>query len=243
MEAADNSDPSRIVESLNEILEPAVEAAGKGLPTDIRGALQWILMEITLNALNCRIGNGLRGLTGRGRGELLEVIGVNVLYPDGSADLADYSGPGAVELAGRLGMGIPEFVRLALKEKYAVLGTSTAPGWVTLQTVSYGGGGFSVKVVSDDPVCDEDHREILRRFVDPVRTREEVLRERSGWEDGDGIFRMPSFTGGGGMGLLACIRKASERGMRLEYDPLEENGTRFARFRVTRPADGSEGRE
>jgi hypothetical protein len=233
VEAADNSDPSRVVAALNVILGPAVEAAGGGLSPESRETLLWILMEITLNAINSRVGKGLSETTGMGRGELLDIIGVNVLYPDGSADRADYSGPGAVELAGKLDMGIPEFVRLSLEEKLAVLGTGTSPGWVTLETVSYGGGRFSVTVLSDDPVSDDDHREILRRFVDPVPARQEVQEENRHWEDGEGIFRMPSFTGGGGMGLLECIRQASECGMRLEYDPLEQGGARFPRFRIS----------
>lgn len=235
--AASNEDPALIVYAINSQLEPVVDRALSSGAEVEREVLLWILMEITLNAVNARIGAGLVETTGYVREKLLEVFGVNILYPDSSADSKDSSVPEATVVAGRLGMDIPRFVKLSLSGKFSALGVITSPGWVTIDTeVSGSPSGFSILVRSEDPIVDEDHEAILWRYRDPVAARREILEKRKPWGDDEGIFRMPSFTGGGGVGLLACITHAGEAGMNLEYVP-EEEGERLACFRVSYPVD------
>jgi hypothetical protein len=231
-----------MVHSLNETLAPVVDEVGADLPAGHRETLLWMLMEITLNALNSRLGSALRALSGLSGGRLLDVLGVNVLYPDESVTEMDYSGPEAKRLAGLLGMDLEEFVRLPLRGKFDALGVPLSPGWVTLETRTREQGSYAVAIRSLCPLHEEDHREVLKRFEDPDGAREEVLERRKPWGDDQGVYRMPSFTGGGGMGLLECIRMAGECGMELEYEPEGDTNRRFARFRISYPQGTGEDR-
>jgi hypothetical protein len=151
-------------------------------------------------------------------------------------DSVDFSGPRVDAVESVLGMTIPEFVSSPLRLKFDAIGIGLSPGWVTVATeINAELPRFEVTVSSDDPVSGEDDREIRSRFDDPSGMRKAVLEKRKPWEDEDGIFRMPSFTGGGGMGLLECIRLSNEHGLKLEYVPLEHEKGLLPCFRLSCP--------
>jgi hypothetical protein len=237
IDAAVNEDPALIVYAINSQLGPIVDLTlSSGAEVD-REELLWILMEITLNAVNAKVGSSLAEVAGYSREKLLEVFQVNILYPDSTVESKDYSGPDAEAVSSVLGMSIPRFVKLSLSDKLLTLGVTASPGWITIDvSLSEDYPAFSILVRSEDPISDEDHEEIIRRFREPDLVKREVLERRKPWEDEQGVFRMPSFTGGGGVGLLECIRLAAEAGIVLEYIPGRSN-RRSALFRVSFPGN------
>jgi len=60
---------------------------------------------------------------------------------------------------------------------------------------------------------------IRRVFSDPTRSRKEVLQLRRAHTDREGMYHIPSFSGGGGLGLLECIRLARENALELDWNP------------------------
>jgi len=221
--AASNEDPALFVYAVNDQLDPVVGIAGStGSSVDLE-KLRRILMELVSNAINARLGNRLMKLTGFTREKLLGVFGVNILYPDDAVDRMDYSNPDARSLEIALGMPIPLFVKLSLKERFTALGVDPEDNWVYLDVLCGDSGSFRILVGSSDQVCEEDLREILRRFEKLETTKSEIRVERAAYEDDMGIFRMPSFTGGGGFGLVWCIEVARNEGLHITCP--SEHGT------------------
>jgi hypothetical protein len=223
VEAASNEDPALFVYAVNDQLDPLVALIGSADSSVDLEKLRRILMELVSNAVNARLGNRLMKLTGFTRERLLGVFGVNILYPDDTVGRMDYSNPDARALETALGMTIPLFVRLTLKEKFTALGVDPEDNWVYLDVLCEDSGSFWVLVGSSDQVCEGDLREILRRFERLETTKSEIRAERAAYEDERGIFRMPSFTGGGGFGLIWCIEVARNEGLNLAC--LSEHGT------------------
>jgi len=223
VEAASNEDPALFVYAVNDQLDPVVEMAGSTGSSVDAEKLCRILMELVSNAINAKLGNRLMKLTGFTRDRLLGVFGVNILYPDDTVDGMDYSNSDARALEAALGMPIPLFVRLSLKEKFTALGVNPEDNWVYLDVFCGNPGSFRVLVGSSDQVSEEDLREILRRFEKLETTKSEIRVERASYEDDMGIFRMPSFTGGGGFGLVWCIEVARNEDLYLTF--LSEHGT------------------
>jgi len=240
VEVASNEDPALFVYAVHDQLAPVVKmAASTGSSVDLE-KLRRILMELVSNAINARLGNKLTKLTGFTRDELLDVFGVNILYPDDTVDSMDYSNPDARALETALGMPIPLFVRLSLKGKFTALGVDPEDNWVYLDVLFDDSGSFRILVGSFDHVCEEDLREILRRFEKLETTKSEIRRERASYEDDMGIFRMPSFTGGGGFGLVWCIEVARNEG--LYFTCLSEHGAdRKPVFSVSNISPGADG--
>ncbi len=239
-EAASNEDPALFVYAVHDQLDPVVALVGStGSSVDLE-KLRRILMELVSNAVNARLGSRLMKLTGFTRERLLGVFGVNILYPDDSVDRMDYSNPDARALETALGMPIPLFVRLPLKEKFTALEVDPEDNWVYLDVLCNDSGSFRVLVGSFDHVCEEDLREILRRFEKLETTKSEILVERAAYEDEMGIFRMPSFTGGGGFGLVWCIEVARNENLYLTC-LFEHGADRKPVFSVSNISPGADG--
>ena len=114
---------------------------------------------------------------------------------------------------------------------FRALGLAGREDWVSVAVGFPGNEGFEVFVESAAPLAAEDEAEILRRFADFERTVREIREARKKYEDAEGVFHMPSFTGGGGYGLLACIAAAREAGLFLDYVP-RQGPPRTADFRL-----------
>lgn len=227
-----NEDPATFVYAVNDQLAPVAHIIEEtGIEFDGEGLI-WVLMELVSNAVNARLGNRLMEFTDLGRNDLLEGIGLNIIYPlEGSSVGVACREIGDL-LTNAMGVTFQVFIGMPLLDKFEVLGIDPDDGWITLIVrIPDSESVFSVTVESDDRVCDDDHAEISRRFNDMDKVTAEIDRLRLSHTCEDGSYRIPTFTGGGGYGLIASIRTCSRLGFTLEYLPTALPDRR-ARFRV-----------
>ncbi len=118
----------------------------------------------------------------------------------------------------RLSMSLERFLSLPQRQKFASVGVFEAPHQILVRChVAVSTRQVVCDVCSPLPPTDEDLREILVRFQHPEATVHTIQRQRAHRQDADGCYWLPSLTGGGGMGLLACLRKANTADLSLTF--------------------------
>lgn len=80
-------------------------------------------------------------------------------------------------------------------------------------TVRESSRDFEVLVKNSGKPTEKDRCEIARRFRDYTGTRREIEALREKHTEADGIVKIPGTTGGGGLAILECIRRAKESGL------------------------------
>ncbi|RKZ10157.1 hypothetical protein DRQ25_03895 [Candidatus Fermentibacteria bacterium] len=226
-----SSGPEAFTFALIDELVPVIEFLKGHLSVSDDESVKWILMELTANAATAPISYTLGRETGLTRDEMLTAIGTSALWPDLSArSLSGSSQESVVCIEQVLGISIPEWLSLRLKDRICLLGLTPESNWVQIRVdIDVQQDCFSLSVVTSFPPLKEDIEAIRCRFETPDETTCRIRKERAAFEDEEGIYHMPSFTGGGGMGLLACIRLAEKKNLYLDYfsQDLEESGIRF----------------
>ena len=185
--------------------------------------LTWMLMELTSNAVSSALGSVLGRLTGLSRARMLNVFGTSVIWP-GEADIWHPSAPeeDILKVEEALGMKSCEWLGLPALDKFESLGLLPGDGWVAVRAaIDRERGSFAVSVVSEHPPLYGDLTTIRQLFSDPDRTRNEVIGLRKTHTDSGGMHHIPSFSGGGGLGLLECMRIAAENDLVLDWKPPE----------------------
>ncbi|GEM_PF-2328038 len=181
--------------------------------------LAWMLMELTSNAISSAPGSVLGRLTGLTRDEMLGVFGTSVIWP-GDADIRHPTGSevNLLRVERVLGMKCGEWLDLPALERFTSLELLPGDGWVTVRaSVQPEWRSFAVWVSSTHPPLDGDLSLIRRILREPDTSRDEVLDLRKAHTDSDGMYHIPSFSGGGGLGLLECIRLAGENDLELDW--------------------------
>jgi hypothetical protein len=234
LRSTEGLEPDTFVEAIHRELDPVIEFLSTGEPEADLEQVRWMLMELTANAILARLGRVLVERTGFSRNALLGALGVNPVWgpEDPEAHEFDEADPVLRSIEEVVGCSIREYLRLPLAEKFETLGTHEHPGWVRLR-VSFREetGDFEIFVESDGAPLPEDAEEITRRFTDFECVLAEVKAQAKAYRDAQGRVFRPSFTGGGGMGLLACIRTCKVLGLHLDFLP-EEGGERRTVFRL-----------
>ncbi len=237
-DAGSDGDPERLFRAVGKELEPAVELLRRHTPSIDLHRLTWILIELVSNSLTAPLGKVLAQKTGLTRQELLEAFGTSVLWPHPSLDRIDRTVASALRrrLESAIGCSADEFLDLPLCEKSKMLGIPRDEDWLSV-VVRFGqrAGGFEILVQSDYGPSEDDHREILSRFKNYEGEKAKVVELRKKHADENGIYHIPSFTGGGGAGLLMCIRTARELGLQFEYLADESSQGRTI-FRIATPS-------
>ncbi len=206
--------PESFVLDLEDQLSPFLDRLGGLLPDGAMDALGWVLMELVSNAMLAPLGSALHDRLGLDRDRMLALLGTSAVWP----------GPRSMRRAGperlrelfrsRVGMDVDDWLDLPLRERMGALGVETAADHVTVSAAG-GPARLEVRVSSSHPPLPGDLEAARERIGDPA-VAETIARERAPFEDGDGIFHMPSLTGGGGFGLICCSRLCRENGIDLE---------------------------
>ncbi len=235
-----NPHPDEVVRAINEELNPAIsflESRAGGRKID---AVRWILMELATNAVNALFSHALIERTGASREELLSVFKANPLWGDACLKRLESHpvNPMGARVEQALGMRLSEFLRLSQAGKFRQAGVFDFPHGITVACRIPGDGSFEVDVASPVPPSPGDLREVAARFERYEETKALVIERRAGTRDQDGMYWLPSFTGGGGMGLLACIAKAAESGLSFRF-MAEEAAAGKTVFRLSSAGSGS----
>ena len=226
-----SSGPEAFTYAIIDELHPVMEFLNGHLSISYDEGVKWILMELTANAVTAPIGYILGRETGLTRDKMLSAIGTSALWPDLSTrNISGSSQESVIRIEQVLGISIPEWLSMELKDRINLLGLTPESNWVQIRAdIDVQQDYFSLSVVSAFPPLKEDIEAIRCRFETPDEITYRIRKERTAFEDEEGIYHMPSFTGGGGMGLLACIRLAEKRNLYLDYfsKDSEESGLRF----------------
>ncbi|MCK5115406.1 MAG: hypothetical protein KAR44_02330 [Candidatus Aegiribacteria sp.] len=200
-------------------LDPVMEFLSCHLVISDQDNVKWILMELTANAVTTPIGYMLGRETGLTRDEMLSAIGTSALWPDLSMRNSFRSSQESViRIEQFLRISIPEWLSRQVKDRIIFLGLTPASNWVQISVrIDVQRKSFCISVVSAFPPLKGDIEAIRCRFESTDETSRRIREERKPFEDKEGIYHMPSFTGGGGMGLLACIHLAEEKNLYLDY--------------------------
>ncbi len=248
VEAGSDGNPELLFLAIDQQLEPVVCFLYKRTSRLNLEKVKWILTEIISNALTAPIGTSVIQQTGLPRNQLLEAFGTSVLWPHPALDYRSLSGPQHVyhKIESALGHSAADFIRLPLSEKFRLLGIPLSENWIrVIVNCAQETHDLEIIVESDHPPCDEDEAEIMNRFADPALKKAEISSLREKYVDEDGLYHLPSFTGGGGCGLLVCIEASAD--MRLHFDFLREGipegKTRFriATYPLSVPKEGVRG--
>lgn len=229
----DSSGPEAFTYAIIDELDPVMEFLNAHLSISDDDTVKWILMELTANAIAAPACYLLGTETGLSREEMLSVIGTSVVWPGTCKCISsEASQESVIRLEEELGVTIPQWLSMNLKDRIGRLGLETRSNWVSITAcINTIDKRFEIVVQSEYPPLRGDIEEIRCRFESPDETTSRIREERAAFEDEEGIYHMPSFTGGGGMGLLACIRLAEEKNLYLDY--FVQNGTGSGiRFRL-----------
>jgi hypothetical protein len=214
------SGPEPFTKALLRELEPVMQFLSSSMPLTGESTIKWILMELASNAVSASTGYLLGKMTGLSRNEMLQAIGTSVVWPDLTRRNKSAASAESTELIEEaLGLTIPQWLSMGLRERILRLGLSPEKNWVKIvvncNTEHY---HFNIQVRSEYPSLKEDADEVRCRFESAAAISERILKEHKPFEDEDGIYHMPSFTGGGGMGLLECIRLSENSSLYLNYE-------------------------
>jgi len=222
-----SSGPETFTYAIIDELDPVIEFLNRHLSLSDDDSIKWILMELTANAVTAPFSYTLGREAGLTRDEMLSAIGTSALWPDSSMRISSRSSQDStIRLEKVLGVSIPEWLSMKLKDRMDLLGLTPRSSSVSITaSISTEDARFEIVVQSEYPPLRGDIEEIRCRFESTDETFSRIQKERIPFEDEEGIYHMPSFTGGGGMGLLACIRLAKEKGLFLDYDIHEDTGS------------------
>jgi len=208
------------------------------------GRVRWIAMELVSNAVASALGSALGAASGLSRAPLLDVLGTSAVWP-GPRPLRRPGGSESDrETMGRAIRTNPDaWLDLPLAERFAALGIDPARGWVGLSCLlDPATGSFDLRVTSAMPPLPGDLEEIRCSLRDPDSIRARTAAARGPFLDGDGICHMPSFTGGGGLGLVESARVAAGLGLALDAAPDgDEDGAVTVRLHGRSGDGGKEG--
>jgi len=185
------------------------------------GTIGWIAMELVSNAIAAAMGSALGDATGLPGKDLLEVLGTSAIWP-GPENLHRPAGSLEAHDAFRLTVGMEpeEWLRLPLEERFQSIGIRAETCWVTASCkVNPEPGEIDLMVSSLTPPLEGDLDEIRGRLTDPDSHRARISGIRELHRDAEGMVHMPSFTGGGGMGLILCGETARGLGLTLDLAP------------------------
>ncbi|MCK4806717.1 MAG: hypothetical protein KAT09_03675, partial [Candidatus Aegiribacteria sp.] len=201
------TEPEAFTFAIIDELDPVMEFLNRHLSTSVDDCVKWILMELTANAITAPVCYLLGTKTGLTREEMLSAIGTSALWPDYSLRNSSSSSQDSVtRLEDFLGVSIPQWLSMNLRDRFGRLGLTSNSNWVSIAAhISITDKRYEIVVKSEYPLRRGDIEEIRCRFESPDETSSRIQKERALFEDKDGIYHMPSFTGGGGMGLLACV--------------------------------------
>lgn len=189
--------------------------------------LAWMIMELVSNSISSALGSALGRATGLSRERMLQVFGTSVIWPGEEA----IRSPGGTEederkLEEALGMGIGAWLDLPALEKFRNLGLLPGEGWVTVHALSDPERmSISVSVRSSHLPLAGDMEVIRHILGSPENSKREILELRKRHTCSSGMYHIPSFTGGGGMGLLECARLSAEHGLELTWESPGMDGT------------------
>ncbi len=205
--------PEAFTYAIIDELDPVMEFLNRHLSISDSDSVKWILLELTANAVAAPVCYLLGRKTGLTREEMLSVMETSALWPDlGKRNFSGSSQDSVSRMEKMLGISIPQWLSMKLKDRISLVGLSTENSWVSISlNISTADKLFEIIVQSEYPILDGDVEEIRCRFESPDEISSRVREERTAFEDEEGIYHMPSFTGGGGMGLLACIRLAEKK--------------------------------
>lgn len=214
-----SSEPEAFTYAIIDELDPVMKFLNGHLSVSVDDSVKWMLMELTANAVTVPISCTLGRETGLTRDEMLSAIGTSALWPDLSKRNSSRSSQESViRIEQILGISIPEWLSMQLKDRINLLGLTPISNWVQIRAnIDVQQNYYSLSVNSGFPPLKGDIEAIRSRFESSDETSIRIRNERKPFEDKDGIYHMPSFTGGGGMGLLACIRLAEEKDLFLDY--------------------------
>jgi hypothetical protein len=185
------------------------------------GSIAWIAMELVSNAIASALGSALGAATGLPRKDLLEVFGTSAIWP-GPEPLwrPEGSGEAFPVVRSTIGMEPADWLRLPVPERFRSLGIEPDACWVLVSCrIGPEAGDIELTVSSQKPPLEGDLEEIRGRLADPDTSGARISRIREPHRDGEGMYHLPSFTGGGGMGLVACARTAVDLGLTLDLVP------------------------
>ncbi len=219
-----STDPEDFTYAIIDELDPVMKFLNRHLSISDDDGVKWILMELTANAVTAPVSYLLGRKTGLTREEMLSAFGTSALWPDFSTRNSSRSSQDSViRIEKVLGVSIPEWLSMNLIDRINRLGLECRSNWVCITaSISTADKRFEIVVQSGYPHLRGDIEEIQCRFESPDEISSRIREERTAFEDEEGIYHMPSFTGGGGMGLLACIRLAEEKNLYLDY--IVQNG-------------------
>lgn len=225
--------PEAFTYAIIDELDPVMEFLNSHLSISDDDSVKWILLELTANAVAAPACYLLGTETGLSREEMLSVIGTSVIWPDtGKCDSSGASQEFVIRMEKVLGVSISQWLSMNLKDRIGLLGLESRNSWVSIiASISTEDARFEIVVQSEYPPLRGDIEEIRCRFESPDETSSRIQKERTPFEDEEGIYHMPSFTGGGGMGLLACIRLAEKKNLYLDYLVQDDTGSGI-RFRL-----------
>ncbi|MHC5037491.1 MAG: hypothetical protein ACYTHM_09275 [Planctomycetota bacterium] len=232
VDAGSTGDPEALFRAIERQVEPAVRILDTGASRPDPEKVKWILIEVVTNALTAPVGATLMERTGLSRNALLEAFGSSVLWPHPSAEHQEPAGtkPDRERIASVVGMSVADFMSLPLSGKFRLLGIPSDRSWIRVEVrAGPGKGNFEIFVDSDRSASADDEAEIRKRFEDPGGQKEKIASVREDYVDAEGIYHLPSFTGGGGTGLLACMKTVAEQGLFFDYlsEAAPEGKTRF----------------
>jgi hypothetical protein len=243
---ADGPEPYTLalIGQLRPITEMLTDSCPGWSAEDI-GTLGWIAMELVSNAIAAAMGSALGHATGIPRRDLLEVLGTSAVWP-GPEHLRRPAGSPEAGIAFRLAVGMePEdWLGMPLAERFQSIGIRAESGWVTVSySVSPESGELDLLVSSLTPPLEGDLVEIRGRLSDPDACRARISGIRELHRDPEGMLHMPSFTGGGGMGLILCGEKARGLGLTLDLassigDDIQVTLRLHGTVRRPEPAEG-----
>ena len=228
------SGPEAFYYSIVDEIDPVMEFLNEHLSISDDETVKGILLELTSNAVTAPIGYTLGRETGLTRDEMLCAIGTSVLWPDLSMRNSSRSShESLIRIEQLLGINIPEWLSMQLKDRINLLGLTPMSNWVQITaTIDVQQNCYSLSVVSAFPPLKGDIEAIRYRFESTDEASTWIGKERKSFEDEEGIYHMPSFTGGGGMGLIWCIRLADEKNLYLDYFVQDDAGPEI-RFRLS----------
>jgi hypothetical protein len=216
-----NPHPEEVFRAISSELRPVPTfLAANHVAQDCTTRIHWICIELVTNAVNALFSHALIAKTGMSRNTLLSVFAANPLWGEVAFNhvTAQTSGIRMQQIEQCLSMPLERFLTLPQHQKFASVGVFEAPHQIIVRCgVASATRHVVCDVCSPLPPTDDDLHEILARFHEPDATARTIQRQRAHRQDADGCYWLPSLTGGGGMGLLACLRKAHTANLSLTF--------------------------
>ncbi len=219
-----NPHPEEVFHAITTELHPVLSCLRAHHHRQECELILWILTELITNAVNALFSAALITKTHLSRNILLTVFQVNPLHGEVALRRLSPSPSEAVvrTIEHGLGMRIPTFLRLPHRDKFTHVGVWDAPHDILVQYARDDAvPAWACQVESSVPPTRDDVKEIRARIHRYDTTLNAIHEQRRDLKSSDGCYWLPSLTGGGGMGLLACLRKAQDAGCALTFCEAE----------------------